>query len=143
MRRLSFTLILCGILIAVCGISAQAPEKFKARLAFVPYDAAQRANIGGSGAAVGTLTGRKLMITGTFDGLKSNATTARLHLSPVTGVRGPAVGDLEVSKATSGMIGGSLDLTPVQVEGLRQGRFYVQLHSEKAPDGNLWGWLLK
>jgi hypothetical protein len=25
---------------------------------------------------------------------------------------------------------------------LRQGRMYLQLHSESAPDGNLWGWLL-
>jgi hypothetical protein len=23
------------------------------------------------------------------------------------------------------------------------GRFYIQLHSEKAPEGNLWGWLLR
>jgi len=28
------------------------------------------------------------------------------------------------------------------VTDLEKGRFYVQLHSEKAPDGNLWGWLL-
>ena len=36
----------------------------------------------------------------------------------------------------------TLDLTPLQVTDLEKGRFYVQLHSEKAPDGNLWGWLL-
>jgi hypothetical protein len=28
------------------------------------------------------------------------------------------------------------------VEALKAGRFYIQLHSERAPDGNLWGWLL-
>jgi hypothetical protein len=27
------------------------------------------------------------------------------------------------------------------VEGLRKGKFYIQIHSEKAPDGILWGWL--
>ena len=27
------------------------------------------------------------------------------------------------------------------VADLEKGRLYVQLHSEKAPDGNLWGWL--
>jgi hypothetical protein len=26
---------------------------------------------------------------------------------------------------------------------LRKGMVYVQIHSEGAPDGNLWGWLLK
>jgi hypothetical protein len=37
---------------------------------------------------------------------------------------------------------GSFDLTPQQVGDLQGGRLYVQLQSEKAPDGNLWGWLL-
>ena len=30
-----------------------------------------------------------------------------------------------------------------QIENLERGRWYVQIHSQKAPDGNLWGWLLK
>ena len=34
------------------------------------------------------------------------------------------------------------NLTAEQIESLKKGRFYVQLSSEKAPDGNLWGWLL-
>jgi hypothetical protein len=50
--------------------------------------------------------------------------------------------DLTVTPGTSGKISGSLDLSPSQVEDLARERFYVQLHSEKAPDGNLWGWLL-
>ena len=29
-----------------------------------------------------------------------------------------------------------------QLADLEKGRLYVQLHSEKAPDGNLWGWLM-
>ena len=33
-------------------------------------------------------------------------------------------------------------LTPAQVQELSASRYYVQLHSEKAPDGNLWGWLM-
>jgi hypothetical protein len=58
------------------------------------------------------------------------------------GVRGPAIFDLTVSAATSGTLSGSVDLTAEQIESLKKGRFYVQLSSEKAPDGNLWGWLL-
>ena len=52
--------------------------------------------------------------------------------------------DLTVTKtdAASGTISGSFDLTAIQVADLEKGRLYVQLHSEKAPDGNLWGWLL-
>ncbi len=40
------------------------------------------------------------------------------------------------------LVSGSFDLTASQVADLEKGRLYVQLHSEKAPDGNLWGWLL-
>jgi hypothetical protein len=47
-----------------------------------------------------------------------------------------------VTKATSGTIRGELRLTAAQLEHLKQSRFYVLLQSEKAPDGNLWGWLL-
>jgi hypothetical protein len=57
-------------------------------------------------------------------------------------VRGPVAFDLTVTKATSGTIEGSFDLSPEQLEDLKKNRFYVQIHSEKAPDGNLWGWLM-
>ena len=58
-------------------------------------------------------------------------------------MRGAAVADLTVSKAMNGTITGSLDLTPEQVQSLQSGRLYIQISSEKAPDGNLWGWLLR
>jgi hypothetical protein len=58
-------------------------------------------------------------------------------------VRGAPVLTLTVAKATSGAVSGSFDLTPEQLESLKKGKWYVQIHSEKAPDGNLWGWLFK
>ena len=84
----------------------------------------------------------RLTVTGTFDGLKSPATVAQIHKSPIAGVRGPVMADLAVSGGTSGSISGTLTLTPQQASDLEKKRLYVQLHSEKAPDGNLWGWLL-
>jgi len=68
---------------------------------------------------------------------------ARLHRGLATGVRGSAFQDLTVSKATTGTITGSIDLTPEQVQSLKKGQLYIQIYSEKAPDGNLWGWLLR
>jgi hypothetical protein len=56
-------------------------------------------------------------------------------------MRGPSVLELTASKGTSGTISGSLELTPQQVEALDKGSLYIQLHSEKAPEGNLRGWL--
>lgn len=123
---------------------AAAPqEKFHTRLAPVAMDATMRANVAGTGVATATLSGNKLTISGTFEGLRTPATTANLHLSRVAGVRGPAVLDLTVSHAINGSVSGSFDLSPEQVEALRKGRFYIQIQSEKAPDGNLWGWLMR
>jgi hypothetical protein len=126
-------------------VTAQQPKTFKARLSPVPIDLAMAATIAGSGSVTAVLTGAKLSINGTFDGLRSPATIAQVHKGPVRGVRGPVVFNLDVSNAAdpvSGTISGTFDLTPLQVADLEKGRLYVQLHSEKAPDGNLWGWLL-
>ena len=136
-------ILLAGIGLLAALAAAQAPEKFKARLYPVPLDASLRAEITGKGSVAAMLEGHKLSITGSFEGLRTPATIAQIHQSAVTGVRGPAVLDLTVAKATGGNIMGSLDLTDAQVEMLRKGRLYIQIHSEKAPDGNLWGWLLR
>jgi hypothetical protein len=123
--------------------AAAAEEKFHTRLAPVPMDARMRSTVAGLGSATATLSGDKLVISGTFEDLVSPATTAQLHLSRVTGVRGPAVFDLTVTQATSGTVSGNIELSSDQVEALRKGRFYIQIQSVKAPDGNLWGWLVR
>jgi len=131
--------------LGAASLPAQQPRTFRARLSPVPIDIAMQANVAGVGSISGVLAGNKLTFNGTFDGLRGPATIAQLHKSPTRGMRGPVVADLTVSKGpegTAGTIAGTLDLTPLQVTDLEKGRFYVQLHSEKAPDGNLWGWLL-
>jgi hypothetical protein len=128
-------------------LAAQGGEKFTARLGWVPIAGPNdRVNVTGKGSATGTLSGRTLTISGSFEGLAAPATLARLHQGIVKGARGAAITDLTVSKGASGTLTGSVDLTAPQVEALRQGKLYIQLHSEKgvAPDGsNLWGWFLK
>lgn len=130
------------VCVAGVALSAQAAKTFKGRLSPVPIDLTMQANVAGSGSVTASLTGSKLAVNGTFEGLKSPATTAKLRKSPVRGVRGPELFTLTVSPAVSGTITGSIDLTPQQISDLQGGRLYVQLQSEKAPDGNLWGWLL-
>lgn len=115
---------------------------FRARLSMVPIDPATAASVTGIGEADATLRGETLVISGTFKGLQGPATAARLHAGSFTGVRGEPFADLTVTKSTAGSISGSVELTPAQVDALRAGRVYIQIHSEAAPDGNLWGWLL-
>ncbi len=138
-----FVALAIGIGFALWAAAAQSPQTFRTRLAPVAIDVAMKANITGSGSLTAVLTGSKLTVNGKFDGMRGPATVAHIHQGPVTGVRGPAILELSVSKAASGAISGSFALTSEQVENLNKGRWYVQIHSEKAPDGNLWGWLLK
>lgn len=140
-RRFTAALLGAAFLFGVGAAGAESSDTFKARLSPVPIDVTMLSTVAGSGLLAAVLTGNKLTITGTFEGLRSPATVARIHRAP-KGIRGPAILDLTVSKETSGTVSGSIELTPAQVEDLRNGRLYVQIHSERAPDGNLWGWLL-
>ena len=128
---------------AVSCLLAQAQETFKTRLSPVPIDAQLAPIVTGHGSVSAVLAGTKLTVTGTFEGMHSPATAAHLHLSKMTGVRGSPIHELTVTKAASGNVSGSVDLTAPEVEALRKGLLYVVVHSEGAPDGNLWGWLLK
>src|SRR5215510_12203698 len=131
------------IVAAIISLKGQSTRNFKVRLSPVPVDIAMMANITGSGSATAVLAGDKLTINGTFEGMKSNVTIAQVHKGPVAGVRGPVVFDLTASGTTSGTIKGTLTLTPVQIADLEKRRLYIQIHSEKAPEGNLWGWLVE
>ncbi len=133
-----------GIGLFALGLSlAQSGETYKARLTALPADARTRPELAGIGSVSAVLTGSKLAITGSFEGLRSAATTAQLHSAVAAGVRGPAIQDLTVSKAASGSISGAVDLTAPQMESLKKGGLYIQIQSEKAPDGVIWGWLLR
>src|SRR3954470_18305955 len=95
--------------------AAQGQERYKARLATVPMDGGMRNTVAGTGSATATLAGAKLSIAGTFDGLKSPATSAKLNAGVARCVRGNAIADLDVTKSTKGSITGAVDLTPAQV----------------------------
>jgi len=120
---------------------AQQARTFVARLSPVPITVAMQNVVAGRGSAKAVLAGTKLTVEGAFEGLRSPATVARIHLAP-RALRGPSVLELVVSKGTNGTISGSFGLTPRQIEALEKGSLYIQVHSEKAPEGNLWGWLL-
>jgi hypothetical protein len=124
------------------AVAAGQSLQYRARLSVVPLDVAMQSTIAGVGSATATLKGTTLTIDGTFSGLKTPATAVRLHRGPRTAMRGPAIGELTATAATSGTINGTLELTKQQIDDLAAGRLYLQLHSEKAPEGNLWGWLL-
>jgi CHRD domain-containing protein len=144
-RRSTRRVLVCSAAIvcaATLAFAAAAQQGFKVRLRPVPIEASTAANTTGAGEATASLAGSRLTLRGNFAGLKGAATVAHLHQGPVMGVRGPAIADVAVPAATSGTFTAEVALTAAQIEGLKQGQIYLQIHSETAPDGNLWGWLV-
>ena len=143
-RRSTRRVLVCSAAIAAAALAfaAAAQQSFKVRLRPVPIEASTAGNTTGAGEATASLSGVRLTLRGNFAGLKGAATVAHLHQGPVMGVRGPAIADVTVPSATSGTFTAEVALTAAQVEGLKQGQIYLQIHSETAPDGNLWGWLI-
>jgi opacity protein-like surface antigen len=131
-----------AVVFAAAAASAQATS-YRTRLAPAPIaNQAGMATVKGIGNATATLKGTSLTIAGTFEGLATAATQAKVHVGLKTGVRGPAAFDLQVTPGTSGTVSGTVQLNKEQLQDLAQGKLYVQINSEKAPEGNLWGWLL-
>ena len=125
------------------GVAAD--ETFDVRLSAAPRDASMRDVIAGSGSATVTLRGHSLTVAGSFGGFTTPATNAELRQGPAVAVRGPAIHALTLAKnggGTSGSFTGVITLSDAELASLNSGRIYLQLASESAPDGNVWGWLL-
>lgn len=140
---------LAPALFAALAIAAPAlAADYQANLGPMPLDDETKAVIAGRGEATASYDGKTLTVKGSFHGVPSNVTEAHILVSPVAGVPGKAILDLDVTKSTSGTLSGSFKLTSAQATALRTGKLYIQINSEKAPDqypwgpkGTLWGWL--
>lgn len=127
-------------IVSVAPAFAQNAVEFGDTLGEVPVDGGTTDSINGSGEVSATLDGNQLELSGTFEGVSSPATAAHIHQG-APGQSGPVVFELEVSNATSGTVEGSAELSDEQVELLRDANFYVQIHTEDNPSGELRAWL--
>jgi hypothetical protein len=133
------------VLMAVLSLAPlAAAEKYQVYLSAMPFnDATQPIMTTGKGTATATLEGDTLSISGTFAGLPGRATKARLSLSRGPGIPGDPVVDLTLAGDVTGKVTGQIKLDPSQLAALRSRKLYIQIDSEKAPSGHLWGWLLE
>jgi hypothetical protein len=115
---------------------------YDAELDPVPFDASNRAIVIDSiGNASATLKGSTLNISGSFSNFSSPATGGSVRVGLAKGVPGDAIGTLTVDHAISGHFSGSVNLSGSQIAALKKQAIYVRIDSEKAPDGNVQGWL--
>jgi CHRD domain len=124
------------------GAAAQSPLTFHFRLSPGPRLVGTRADRSGGGSVVATLDGSKLTLKGSFSGLLSVPTGAHLFMGSLPGVRGPQVTGLTISPATTGVLSGIVQLTTEQLTALHNGGLYVEIDSDQAPEGDLWGWIM-
>jgi hypothetical protein len=132
-----------SFLTALPAVAAPADATFHFRLSPGPRLVGTRADTSGSGSVTATLEGNKLTLKGSFTGLLSLPTSAHLLMGSMPGVRGPLIAPLTVSAATSGTLSGTVELTPQQLSALRNGGLYVEIDSARAPEGDLWGWIMR
>ena len=141
----AFTLAACG------GQSGGKEDSFTATLttgAEIPAPEVGTATPTGSVAA--TLSGDSdtLTVSGNFSGLTGPATMAHIHVGD-TGATGGVVCTLTIDNETSGDISGDCQVREdgkiedgfINLQGLRDGDYYVNVHTEANAPGEIRGQL--
>ena len=119
--------------------TVQAQDIYRARLSPMPTTPQTVSTILGEGEVILTLNGNILTIDGSFTGMSSVATGAHIHNGPPA-QPGPVIHTLEITENTSGSVTGTLTLSDEEIESLRNNEFYIQVHTESNPPGELRGW---
>ena len=120
--------------------TVQAQDIYRARLSPMPTTPQTVSTILGEGEVILTLNGNSLTIDGTFTGMSSVATGAHIHNGPPA-QPGPVIHTLEITENSSGSLTGTLTLSEEEIESLRNNEFYIQIHTESNPPGELRGWV--
>jgi len=108
--------------------------KFKADLkASSEVPPADSTGTGSADVAVDTTT-KKLSWTVTSSGLSGEATAAHFHGPAAVGEKADPVVDISSSLAN-----GSADITDQQLADLQAGKWYLNIHTQKFPDGEIRG----
>ena len=115
-------------------------EGFRGRLSPLPVDARTAATITGDGVVSAELNGTELTIQGSFAGMSSAATRAHVHRAQ-PGTPGPVAFAIDVPTVAEGTFEDTVTLDDTQLRELRDGRYYLQIHTENNPAGELRGWL--
>ena len=125
--------------------AAQTPdvERFGGRLSRLPVDLQTTSTIRGEGKVTAELRGRELTLSAEFRGLSGLVTAVHVHNAPRARPGGVAFPiDIGDPPGTAGAIAATVTLSDAQAAELRAGRYYLQVHTETNPDGELRGWLL-
>ena len=123
------------LLASFCLLSAQASaQRFEAQLSGAQEVPPKQGD--GSGKATLTLEGDKLAYQVDYKGLSGPATAGHIHGPAGSG----ANAGVAIPFASPGdPIKGAATLTPEQVTALKDGKMYVNIHTQQNPGGEIRG----
>ena len=136
-----FVAVTCTALMLAAPVVVSAQrEGFQGRLSRLPVDARTAATITGQGVVSAELNGTELTIRGAFEGMSSAATRAHVHRAQ-PGTPGPVAFAIDVPSVAEGKFEDTVTLDDSEFRDLRDGLYYLQIHTEDNPGGELRGWL--
>lgn len=139
--KLAACVLLLGAAAINISIHAASMNELHGRLSPMPVTSLTVKTITGGGHFEAKLNDNMLTINGSFEGMSSAATAAHVHIGPKA-QPGPVAFVIEISKASSGTLGGEFTLSPELIAALHAENLYIQIHSETNPAGELRGWIL-
>jgi CHRD domain len=131
-----------SLFLGACLLGAYPATTIQVRLSPGPRLVGTREARSGCGSVNATLEGNILKLHGSFQGLLGLPTVAQLHFGSLPGVRGPAFSSLTITPAANGEISGQVQLSSEQLAAFHKGGIYIEIDSDRAPEGDLWGWIL-
>jgi hypothetical protein len=131
-----FTACVAALALSACG----GPQDFKATLS----GGAERPNpvtTNGTGSVTATLDGMMLTVSGTFSNLSAAASAAHIHGPADKESIADVVCPLTASANNGGTLSGTCTFTETQVQQLKDGKMYVNVHTSTNPMGEIRGQL--
>lgn len=78
-------------------------------------------------------------LNGSYSGMLANVVASHIHGSAPAGVNAPVLFNLNNTSGTSGSLTGAGVFTPAQIADLLAGLFYVNVHTQVFPGGEIRG----
>lgn len=145
MGRFKVLLVSIGLVLGLAACSAAVQLNFSAELtsdAEVPAPDLDGATPSGSATATLNEAEDTLTVSGDFAGLTGPATAAHIHGPAEEGEAAGVVFPLDVDLAASGELSGTWDdITESEVQQLRDGLFYINVHTDLNGPGEIRGQL--
>jgi hypothetical protein len=130
-----------AVVVAACAPATDPASSFSGDLtaeAEVPAPTLSGAMPSGNVTAMLSSDGNTLTLSGNFSGLTGPATGAHIHGPAPAGQAAGVVFPLEIDNAASGSLSGTwMNLGAEQLQQLRDGLFYVNVHTDMNPPGEI------